>query len=615
MNDKRKYVVVVLSLLVVGLMAFLLGRLTGGDDEGATPETAGAEEAREWTCSMHPQIRRSEPGSCPICGMDLIPIGSSGEEPPADRVVLSDRARVLARLRTESISANGISGGELRLSGRIDLDETTQRTVTSWIGGRIDRLHVRVTGEPVRRGQTLASLYSPEVYAAQRDLSAARRQIERLSNASELVRSAAESTRQSARARLRLLGIPDAEITRMEAADRPTRNVSIRSPFSGTVLERIASEGSYVTVGGPLYRIADLTRLWVQLDAYESDLPRLAVGQAVALEVEAFPGRAFEGRVSFVDPVLDPRRRTARVRVEVSNSELELRPGMFVEAVVRGGNEAESPPLSIPATAALFTGRRSIVYVEVPNQEQPTYEARTVRLGPRGGDRYPVVDGLAAGERVVVQGAFAIDADLQIRGGASMMSHDEAPDVSREIYGAVVSAYLDVQRALAADDLAAAHAAATALARISHDDETLRDRVAAPAHAIEGSSDLSSARVAFEPLSGAITRLLRDLGNPTTEELRLVYCPMAFDNRGAEWVQSSETIDNAYFGDAMRSCGTFRQTFDASAEPEPEAEVTPEPAAARAPRRPRPRPSRPTQPAGGGAVDHSAHTGHQGHQH
>jgi Cu(I)/Ag(I) efflux system membrane fusion protein len=434
-NDIAKYTPW-LALLVVTAVAFGLGGWWLGN-RGTTPthaHDADSHEAHEheadaevWTCSMHPEVRRDGPGQCPICGMDLIPVESdkTGE---TSRVSLSERAKVLARVRTEEVKRLGVGGVRRRLLGRVDYDETSLRTVTAWIGGRIDRLHVSTTGERVKRGQVIATLYSPEVYSSHQDLIQARQQLERLrEGATESARRSAEAALNAARDRLRLLGVPPGEVRAMERADKPSEHVRIRTPFGGTVIERLATQGSYVETGSGLYRVADLSTTWVQLDAYESDLPVLEAGQEVVLRVEALPGELFTGRVTFVDPVLDPQTRTARVRIEVENKDRRLRPGMFVEANVRAesaraaGDEA---PLVIPATAPLFTGRRSVVYVDIVRSEEPTYEARDVTLGTRMGDLYPVLSGLHEGERVVVHGAFAIDADLQIQGGDSMMRRE-----------------------------------------------------------------------------------------------------------------------------------------------------------------------------------------------
>ena len=416
-----------IALPAVALLGFGLGAWLLGDrpdpNEGARTHTEDR-EATVWTCSMHPQVRQPEPGQCPICGMDLIPtVHPTSSDEDAKRVSLSERAKVLARIRTIEAQRLGSGRVQRRLLGRVDYDERSLRTVTAWIAGRIDRLHVSTTGERVRRGQVIATLYSPEVYNAHQDLIQARQQLERLQDgATPSASRAAKAALEAARDRLRLLGVPSGEVRTMERAEKPSERVRIRTPFGGTVIERVATQGSYVETGSGLYRVADLSTLWVQLDAYESDLPVLRAGQSVSLEVKALPGEVFQGRVTFVDPVLDPKTRTARVRIEVKNQDRRLRPGMFVEASVQSDTVAKESPLVIPATAPLFTGRRSIVYVEAPGTDLPTYEAREVTLGPRMGELYPVLDGLGEGERVVIHGAFAIDADLQIRGGDSMMN-------------------------------------------------------------------------------------------------------------------------------------------------------------------------------------------------
>ena len=545
----------------------------------------------QWTCSMHPQIRRNEPGQCPICGMDLIPVNGGATSPTngAGVVKLSPRARKLAQLRTVEVVRKKDPNGELRLLGRIEPNEQTQKTVTAWIGGRIDRLFVKTTGEKVHAGQTVASLYSPEVFSAHQDLIVASTQLERMKDASETAKRAAEAALAAARQRLSLLGVPDDEISRMQKATKPTTSVSIRSPFSGTVLERFATEGSYVTTGARLYSLAQLDSLWLQLDAYESDLPLLSEGQKVDVEVEAFPGESFEGKVTFIEPTLDERLRTSKVRVVVNNEDGRLRPGMFAQAVVASDKGVEGAPLVIPASAPLFTGRRAIVYVEVPGEDGLAYEARTVRLGPRLGDVYPVVAGLAEGERIVQRGAFALDADLQIKGGSSMMASpdDTEPGTWDEVIQLpqaklrplrqIVIHYLEIQRALAADDLGLAKQTATSLgAELSEVDlgqtaqviktwQHLEGMLSGGASHIAQADTLEQARKGFEHLSGAIIMLLRAFGNPTDTTLALAHCPMARGSQGANWIQEGDSIKNSYFGEAMRTCGAVQENIEPGA--------------------------------------------------
>lgn len=584
-----KRVIVLIALLV----AFVLGGTLLGGPESPAPTTGhdhaehAEEEAELWTCSMHPQIRATEPGSCPICGMNLIPVENSAGENTPEQVSLSESARVRAKIRTTAVKRLHAGGVERRLLGRVDYDETKLRTVTSWIGGRIDKLQVRTTGQRVKRGQVIATLYSPEVFAAHQDLLVAKEQVRKLKGASESAQIGAQAALGASRSRLRLLGVPAAEVATMENASKPSEQVRIRSPFSGTVIERLATEGRYVKTGSGLYQVADLSRLWVQLDAYESDLPLLKLGQEVSLKMEALPTEVFKGRVAFVDPVLNQRTRTTRVRIEVKNADGQLRPNMFAEAVVRGGlSDAEESVLVVPDTAPLFTGRRSVVYVEVPDAASPTYEARQVRLGPKMGEVYPVIAGLRQGERVVIHGAFTLDADLQIRGGLSMMAlPDDAADglydqivqvpaAHKDALKRVLQSYLELHESLAADDLEATHRAAAAVASTAKKLDPkkhnpfreawmpLRRYLTAHAEPIRRAQSLNAARLPFRDLSQQVATLLRVFGNPSEETVRLASCPMALDGEGAEWVQRASEIENPYLGASMHSCGDIHKVVE-----------------------------------------------------
>ena len=594
-----------IAFLVVGLA---LGGVLCGDSEspetGAAPEHEAVDETAPelWTCSMHPQVQQPEPGACPICGMDLIALTRDEHSAAAGdaKVVLSDRAKALAKLRTAPVERRAQASTDLRLLGRIEANESSLRTVTAWTGGRIDRLYVNTTGEKVKAGQSIASIYSPEVYAAHQDLIVASKQVARMSASPESARAAAAAGLEAARDRLRLLGVPESELRKMEDESSPRKSIRIRTPFAGTVMERLASQGAYLSTGAPLYRIAKLDTLWVQLDAYESDLSRLLVGQQVEVSVEAVPDETFKGMVTFIDPTLDPKRRTVRVRVEVENPGGRLRPGMFAQAVLKAQSGGRQP-LVVPATAPLFTGRRALVFVDVGDAEHNAYEPRVVRLGPRAGDVYPVVAGLSEGERIVVRGAFALDADLQIRGGQSMMSSPddrqsgewdraiEVAEVDRDQLTAVVERYLELQRALAADDLDATKAAASQMGAVVKKVTIERPREAQQlwgelsrtllehAQHVAGAKDFEGARGGFEQVSAAVEELLRRFGNPTDQTLHLAFCPMAMGSKGASWIQSAGEVDNAYFGAAMRTCGELQEPVEPGAylssprEPAPNA--------------------------------------------
>jgi Cu(I)/Ag(I) efflux system membrane fusion protein len=587
--------------LVVGVG---IGRLTvGGANTG---DDVPAEAAEVWTCSMHPQIRMPAPGQCPICGMELIL--ASGEatprDVPASRVTLSAAAQALAEIET-SVVRRTEPRSEVRLLGRVDYDENRLRMVTSWTDGRIDRLKVRVTGTKVRKGQVVALLYSPEVYAAMRDLVVAAKQSEKLAagmyGSGDLAAAAVSASRE----RLRLLGVSEDEIASIEDTRDAPKQVPVRSTFSGTILDRNVEEGDYVKAGTPLYHIADLSRVWVQIDAYESDLPHLALDQSVVLEVESLPGELFTGKVGFIDPIIDRKTRTARVRVEVDNVDGQLRPGMFVQAVVDADIGDRLSYLVIPASAALFTGRRSVVYVAAAG-ERGIYDLREVKLGPRAGPVFPVIAGLSEGERVVSRGAFVIDADLQLAGGRSMMmlaDDNDAGDAGRAPVAAetlaqfepLVSAYLESQVDLSGDDFDSARIRLEALATATNELELVgtrseRDRWQAVASTLAGHSRHAATaespgevRSAFEQVSLQVLELLRAFGNPTDAAVRVAFCPMAFDNRGAQWVQAQPTVANPYYGPAMLRCGDFRATVLPGERLAPSADDFPSPAASVAP--------------------------------
>ena len=428
--------------VIAVLAAFGLGLLLRGGDGGpgtAGPAAGAPAEAVIWTCSMHPQIRLPKPGKCPICFMDLIPVetGYRTDDLGPRTLQLSPAAVALAEIQTTMVERRAVEAN-LRLIGKIGYDETRYRTIAAWFPGRIDTLFVDFTGTRVAEGQALASVYSPELFAAQGELLSAVSAADRLQQSPDpAMRSTAAATVVSARERLRLWGLTDAQIAGVESRGAPLRHQHIFSPLGGVVVHKNAAEGMYVSTGSPLFTVADLSTVWLEVAAYESDLPWLRTGQTITFGVPAVPGRSFQGKVVFIDPVLDGKTRTARVRADVDNADGALKPGMFVTASLaaplgrpKAGPMADQDlPLVIPASAPLLTGKRAVVYVQVPDQDRPTFEGREVVLGPRAGDAYIVVSGLAEGEMVVTKGNFKIDSALQIQAKPSMMSPGGSPQL------------------------------------------------------------------------------------------------------------------------------------------------------------------------------------------
>ena len=593
---------IILGLAAIGVFAsFLLGWWYGrGAEHAASPdeettiaEATDSEGESIWTCSMHPQVRQPAFGQCPICGMDLIPV--SADDDPDDegelpRLRVSERSAALMNIQTWPVERRVVER-EVRLLGRVNFDETQRSTVTAWFPGRLDRLFIDVEGARVRSGDPIAEIYSPALISAQEELlQAIRTARAREQENGPMVRAARE--------RLRLLGLKDEQIREIEESETVQDHIVINSPLDGVIIDRIAVEGSYVEAGTPIAALASLDRVFVDLEAYERDLPWLVEGQTAEFTFAGLANRSFAGRVAQINPFIDEQRRTARVRVLVENPDGALKPGMFARGVIQsrlgepGGAEEwrEEIPLVIPATAALITGRRAVVYVKIPNTERPTFELRQVTLGPRAGEDYIVLDGVNAGELVVTNGNFKIDSELQLRGRPSMMAppdevddsprgighdhpalavnQDEIPQEARERAASLVRAYLALSEALAGDDFSAARQAVIDL----HDDTgaidaldlsgtvarawtALSPQLHRPTHAMAAAQDLDGVREHLEPLTDQVELVARSLAAGEVYPLYRATCPMAFGDQGADWLQTTEEIANPYFGAGMLRCG------------------------------------------------------------
>lgn len=450
------------------------------------PQDMAAQVSEKWYCSMHPQIVRDGPGLCPLCEMDLIPMPKDLVAEAAPReLVVSEAAAKLMDIQTSAVERRFVAR-EVRMVGKVAYDETRVKSITAWVPGRIDRLYVDFTGTRVDQGDHLVYLYSPELISAQAELlQAAKASGAANGGASTYLKTSAQRTLDAAREKLRLLGLNAEQIAGIEASGKPVTHLTVYSPIGGVVIEKQATEGMYVSTGTPIYTVADLSQVWVKLDAYESDLPWIQYGQEVAFSTEAYPGETFAGRISFKDPFLDPKTRTVKVRVNVPNADGRLKPEMLVRAVVKARSagtgrvmdaamagkwicpmhpsivktEAGScdicemdlvtteslgyvppgatgqAPLVIPATAPLITGKRAVVYVQKSEADRPTFEGREVVLGPRTGDYYIVKTGLIEGERVVTHGNFKIDSALQIQAKPSMMSPSGGPGSTGHQHG------------------------------------------------------------------------------------------------------------------------------------------------------------------------------------
>ncbi len=367
-----------------------------------------------WTCSMHPQIRMEKPGKCPICGMNLIPLSQGGTtSTDPDAIQLSKEAAQLANVLT-TVVAKQKPVKEIRLYGKVQADERLFQSQTAHIPGRIERLYVNFTGEKVAKGQVLAAIYSPELITAQQELLETAKTKE---SQPELYEASQEKLRQ--------WKLTDDQIAKIESSGVVQNNFEVVSNTSGTVTARRVNDGDHVSQGTVLYDVADLSKVWVMFDAYESDLQFLHTGEKISFTLQAFPGNDFYGNIVFIDPVIDPVTRVAKVRVETGNQSGKLKPEMFATGIASTTLNEFRNNLVIPKSAVLWTGKRSVVYVKQQGDE-PVFKLREVGLGPMLGDSYVITDGLTEGEEIVTSGTFSVDAAAQLEGKPSMMNDSAA---------------------------------------------------------------------------------------------------------------------------------------------------------------------------------------------
>lgn len=409
----KKHIALVFVLVL--LAGFGIGALFFHN--GTSGHLASGDAGKTWyTCSMHPQIRQDHPGKCPICGMELIPVGEKTEkaDKDPDAVEMSEEAVALANIETQVVGTGSVNR-EVRLFGKIQPDERQQQVQSAYVAGRIERLMINAVGDRVSRGQTLAVIYSPELYSTEQELVAALAYPESPQRKA-LVEAAAE--------KLSLLNVTSAQISRIMRTRKPSPYMALKANTSGTVVEKDVEQGDYVRQGAPLLKIADLSTVWAVFQAYEGDLPFVQKGAAIHFTSDAVPGRTFTGKVSFIDPVLNGNTRTAGVRVVMKNPGGLFKPEMIVTGNAVADLSKYRDDIVVPRSAVLWTGRRSIVYVKDDDTKVPTFSLRQVTLGPAAGDSYVVKDGLAEGEEIVTNGAFAVDASAQLAGKKNMMDQN-----------------------------------------------------------------------------------------------------------------------------------------------------------------------------------------------
>jgi len=602
-ENLKLFLAVLLVALVVG---YFIGKSTNRSNNALAEQGESTHQHIDesinqiWTCAMHPQIRMDKPGACPICGMDLIPLKSSNVEIDDQAIEMSESAMKLAEVQT-SIVSRGLASKEVLLYGKIQIDERLKQSQTAHVPGRIEKLLINVTGEQVKKGQLIARIYSPELVTAQKEL------IEALS-----LKDKYPALVEAAREKLRNWKLSKDQINEIEQSGNVSSTFEIFANTSGIVVSRKVNEGDYISKGAVLFEVADLSKVWGIFDAYESDLNWISLNQKVEFTSQAVPGKTFTGKITFIDPIINSATRTAGIRIEMNNSEMLLKPEMFINGLIHSSLKGSENQLTIPQSAVLWTGTRSVVYVKIPETEHATFKLREITLGAAMKDTYVVLEGLSEGEEIVTNGTFSVDAAAQLAGKTSMMNPTgeklssgsmagmdmggekpktlpdtkqmdmktmdmKVPAAFKNQLGDVVEAYLDLKNAfVATDEKLAVASAKSILVELEKVDMSL---LKGDAHqiwmnelksieenlkGIISMQGIEMKRSHFELVSDHLTIAIKSFGfelrNKNT--LYVQFCPMAFDNKGAFWLSANEEISNPYFGDMMLRCGETKEIIN-----------------------------------------------------
>ena len=356
-----------------------------------------------WTCSMHPQIRKEEPGDCPICGMELIPASTTEENVDPDAIVMSKTARQLARVETTRLGTQDY-GSNLNFSGQLEINQNNTSSISANFNTRIERLYVNEEGERVTQGQVIAELYAPQIQVLKEELELATQQENEM-----LLKSITNK-------------IQNYELSVNDVKSLKNGRLKLRSSKTGVISNLKVTQGDNLKAGQSLMSIADLSSLWAIVDIYENDLNKVNIGDKLSIQTPNY--QDISGKVTFITPVLNNNTRSATARVVVNNQDLKLKPGVFIKAKlsVEKKNATSSKSLMLPKSAVLWTGKRSVVYQQLENENGVYFKMKEVEIGSSSSDFVEILSGLQPGDEVVTQGAFSIDSEAQLANKTSMMN-------------------------------------------------------------------------------------------------------------------------------------------------------------------------------------------------
>lgn len=589
----KKYIVYI-GILAIGITFGWLLFGNSSEEKKAHDHAKVSETNKMWTCSMHPQIMQPEAGDCPICGMNLIPAETSQDGLNVDEFKLTKNAIALANIQTSIVENTINTDAAATLSGKIEENEETNEIQISYFSGRIERLYINSTGEKVQKGQLLATIYSPELVAAQQEL---------MTTAS--LKETQPALYNAVRNKLKLLKISESDIQKIEKSGIVKDNFPIHATVSGTIYEKLITQGETVKQGSTLFKISNLNTVWANFDVYEHQIAQFKKGQEILIKTQTNLNKEFKGTVAFIDPVLNTNTRTVKLRVELNNKEQLLKPGMFVKGKIKIATNEREQTLTIPASAVLWTGKRSVVYVKT-TPEQPIFKMQEITLGSKIGTNYEILEGLKSGDEIVTNGTFTLDAAAQLQGKKSMMNRnggetmtgheghlgmEESTAVKNENYininqrievskdfqnqlKVLFNEYIKLKDAFVKgesdDGIEISKTLLTSLSKVDmkllkkkevHQHwMSLEKEIKASATFISKTTDLKKQRNYFKQLSSSLTNAIEVFG--INEKVYHQFCPMADNNKGAYWLSKEEKVINPYFGRAMLTCGEVKQVIE-----------------------------------------------------
>lgn len=561
-------------------------------DHNHDPDGAGG---TTYTCPMHPQIVQSAPGTCPICSMDLVPVVKTGEK--STEIMLSESQMQLANVIVQPVASGNI-GNNTILNARLAADQQQTDVISSRVAGRIERLYVKETGQPIRKGQVLYEIYSEPLLTQQQEYLLALRQVE------ELNEPRYEDFRRAAEQKLRLYGMTAEQI----AGLAKTRNVQPRIPFvapaGGTVTEIAASEGQYVGEGALLYRLANLGQLWVEAELYAGEARFVKVGDRIPVQVVGYENSPMmNARVTFINPEYRAGSQVLVMRAVLPNPSGRFQPGQQARVLLRHGVQRG---LTLPVDAVVRAGQGAVVFVKT-GQGQPNgsvFQPRRVQTGTETDQQVSITNGLNGDEQVAMSGAYLLYSELILKKGinpitaeveegvkatpttennptgpsdrsvadaATVHKSHKAPDAFRKQLTAVYETSLKLTEAFVSSNPSQTKTTANGVTKIlsgvdmmllsgaAHTDwMTYLNTMNAALKTLSTTADLEKQRTAYAQFEEGLYRSVKEFG-VTDKPVYRQFCPMALNNKGSYWLSDKKQIRNPYFGDQMLTCGETKE--------------------------------------------------------